>query len=213
VQGPFEPNPDLVPETAWSVDASLVYDGPAGRASLGGFGTLYDDVIVYDSGRVPGSFKPFNAARASAAGVEAEILTAAWRVAWGLQGQLAYTFLATEELRGVPGVVGMELPQRPRNRLFARASLDPGPAGGQLEVQWVGAQFLDTRNLHSVPGSVVLNAGAFVRILRSPELRVALQVKNLLDDRTLQDGYGYPLPSRTFLVSVRVGAPTGENAP
>ena len=206
VQGPFEPNPDLRPEVAWSVDGAVVHDGPLGRASLGGFGSLYDDLIVYDTGRVPGSFKPQNASRASAAGVEVEILTAAAKELWGLQGQLSYTFLATRELRGVPGVVGKELPQRPRNRAFARASVDPGVAGGHLEAQFVGLQYLDARNIHSAPASLVVNAGAFARILRSPEVRIGAEVKNLLDDRTLQDGFGYPLPSRTLLVTLRVGS-------
>jgi len=206
VQGPFEPNPDLRPEVAWSVDGAVVFDGPMGRASLGGFGSLYDDLIVYDTGRVPGSFKPQNASRASAAGVEVELLTAAAKELWGLQGQLSYTFLATRELRGVPGVVGKELPQRPRNRAFARASVDPGVAGGHLEVQFVGLQYLDSRNLHSAPASLVVNTGAFARILRSPEVRIGAEVKNLLDDRTLQDGFGYPLPSRTLLVTLRVGS-------
>ena len=212
VQGPFEPNPDLRPEVGWSVDGAVVHDGPLGRASAGGFGALYDDLIVYEPGRVPGSFKPQNALRASSAGVELEILTAAARELWGLQGQLSYTFLATTVLRGVPGVVGKELPQRPRNRAFARVSVDPGVAGGHLEAQFVGLQYLDSRNIHSAPASLVVNAGAFARILRSPEVRIGAEVKNLLDDRTLQDGFGYPLPSRTLLVTLRVGS-SPENRP
>ncbi|MCX5731823.1 MAG: TonB-dependent receptor, partial [Deltaproteobacteria bacterium] len=206
VQGPFEPNPNLRPEVAWSVDGALVYDGPLGRASVGGFGALYEDLIVYETGRVPGSFKPQNALRASSAGVEVELISAAARKLWGLQGQLSYTFLATTVLRGVPGVVGKELPQRPRNRAFARVSVDPGAAGGHLEAQFVGLQYLDSRNIHSAPASLVVNAGAFARILRSPEVRIGAEVKNLLDDRTLQDGFGYPLPSRTLLVTLRIGA-------
>ena len=205
VQGPFEPNPNLRPEVAWSVDGALVYDGPLGRASAGGFGALYDDLIVYEPGLVPGSFKPQNSLRASSAGLELELLTAAAKTLWGLQGQLSYTFLATTVLRGVPGVVGKELPQRPRNRAFARASVDPGVAGGHLEAQYVGLQYLDSRNIHSAPASLVVNAGAFARILRSPEVRIGVEVKNLLDDRTLQDGFGYPLPSRTLLVTLRIG--------
>jgi outer membrane cobalamin receptor len=205
VQGPFEPNPDLRPEVAWSVDGAIVYDGPLGRGSVGGFGSLYDDLIVYEAGRVPGSFKPQNALRASAAGLELELVTAPARDVWNLQGQLSYTFLATETLQGVPGVVGKELPHRPRNRAFARASIDPGVAGGHVELQYVGSQYLDSRNIHAVPASLVVNAGAFARILRSPEVRIGAEVRNLLDDQTVQDGFGYPLPSRTLLVTIRIG--------
>jgi hypothetical protein len=56
-----------------------------------------------------------------------------------------------------------------------------------------------------VPASLVVNAGAFARILRSPEVRIGAEVRNLLDDQTVQDGFGYPLPSRTLLVTLRIG--------
>jgi len=204
----FEPNPALRPEQAWSADGALVYDGPLGRASAGAYGALYQDLVVYDSGRVPGSFKPFNLGKASVWGAEVEAATAPAAALWNLQGQLAYTFMATEELRGVPGVLGKEVPHRPRNRLYARASVDPGAAGGHAEVQLVGEQFLDSRNIHAVPASVVVSAGAFVRAVRRPEVRISLEVRNLLDDRTLQDGFGYPLPSRAFFLTVRVAAAT-----
>jgi iron complex outermembrane receptor protein len=204
----FEPNPDLRREQAWSADGAVVCDGPLGHASAGAYGALYQDLIVYDSGRVPGSFKPFNLGRASVWGAEVEAATAPAAALWNLQGQLAYTFMATEELRGAPGVVGMEVPHRPRHRLYARASVDPGVAGGHAEIQLVGEQYLDARNIHVVPASVVVNAGAFIRVLRRPEVRMALEVRNLLDDRTLQDGFGYPLPSRAFLLTVRVAATT-----
>ena len=206
----FEPNPDLVPEQAWSADGALVYDGPLGRAEVGAFGALYQDIIVYDSGRTPGTFKPFNFGRASAAGAEVEATSAALRSLWNLQGQLAYTFMATEELLGLPGIVGQELPHRPRNRLYARISADAGPAGGSAEAQYVGLQYLDSRNIQAVPASFAVNAGAFVRILRRPEVRLTVEVKNLLDDRTLQDGFGYPLPSRMFLATLRVGSSKEE---
>ena len=207
----FQPNPGLEPEQSWSVDGALVYDGPLGRASAGPFLTLYQDVIVYEPGIAPGSFKPFNFGKASAAGAEVELATAPVRALWGLAGQLAYTFMATEELLGVPGVLGNELPHRPRNRLYARVSLDGGLAGGNAEVQYVGRQFLDTYNSQSAPAAFVLNGGVFVRLLREPEVRLTGEVKNLLDDRTLQDGFGYPLPSRTFLVTLQLGSRHQEN--
>jgi hypothetical protein len=34
-----------------------------------------------------------------------------------------------------------------------------------------------------------------------------LEVKNLLDDRTLTDGLGNPLPSRLVLLTLRAGSP------
>ena len=123
-----------------------------------------------------------------------------------MQGQLSYTFLATQVLRGVPGVVGKELPQRPATGPSPASPSTPAPPEGTSRPSYVGLQYLDSRNIHSVPASLVVNAGAFARILRSPEVRIGAEVKNLLDDRTLQDGFGYPLPSRTLLVTLRVGS-------
>ena len=34
-----------------------------------------------------------------------------------------------------------------------------------------------------------------------------LEVRNLLDDRTLNDGLGNPLPSRLVLLTLRAGSP------
>jgi iron complex outermembrane receptor protein len=51
-----------------------------------------------------------------------------------------------------------------------------------------------------------MNMGAFLRVLDKPDVRIFLEVKNLLDDLTLQNGFGYPLPGRTLLFTVRVGS-------
>jgi outer membrane receptor protein involved in Fe transport len=69
------------------------------------------------------------------------------------------------------------------------------------------AQFSDARNIQPVSSTTTFNGGGFVRILRSPDLRLALEVKNLLDDRTLVDALGNPLPSRTVLFTLRVSTP------
>ena len=207
MQGPFEPNPDLRPEVAWSVDGALVYDGPLGRASLGGFGALYDDLIVYETGRVPGSFKPQNASRASAAGRGGR---APRRRGEGALGAAGAALLHLPGHRrccaACPAWWARSCRSAPATGPSPASPSIPGAAGGHLEAQFVGLQYLDVRNIHSAPASLVVNAGAFARILRSPEVRIGAEVKNLLDDRTLQDGFGYPLPSRTLLVTLRVGS-------
>ena len=42
----------------------------------------------------------------------------------------------------------------------------------------------------------------------APELRLALEVRNALDRRTLLDPIGNPLPGRTVMVTLRAGTPT-----
>ena len=48
------------------------------------------------------------------------------------------------------------------------------------------------------------NAGGSFRFTRHPDARLALELRNLLDDRTLQDGFGNPLPGRMVMITVRI---------
>lgn len=210
-QGILEPNPDLVPEEAWSADCALVADGRLGVASVGAFESLYRNLIVYE----PGSFrrlKPFNDGKVLVRGLEIEAASAPVPWLLGLSGSLAYTLLVTETLRGAPETLGKELPYRPRHRLYARVALEQRWGGAHVEMHWVSSQFHDPQNDPSriVTASIVFNAGATLRLLTRPDLRLSLEVKNLLDDRTLEDAFGNPLPARTVLLSVRVASPPPE---
>lgn len=207
-QGLVEPNPSLRPEEAWSADAGLVADGRLGFASVGGFASLYRDLIVYE----PGSFqrlKPFNDGKALVRGVEIDLASAPLQALLGLTAELAYTFLDTETLRGADAELGRDLPHRPRHRLYGRLAIGGASAGAHVEAHYVGAQFQDTRNLQRISPALSFNAGASVRLRASPDVRVALEVKNVADDRSLQDGFGNPLPGRMVLVTLRAGSNPG----
>ncbi len=209
-QGLVIPNPDLRAEEGLGADAGVVVDGRLGFATLGGHTTLYRDLIQYEA-TWSGRLFPRNAGKALVTGIEAEAASAPLRAAAGLAVSGSYTLLATEDLRGSQEEVGKELPFRPRHRLFARAAIAPGPATAHLEVHWVSAQFQDSRNeVAPVPAAVLWNAGASVRALSRPEVRVHLEIRNLLDDRTLQEPFGGPLPGRSVMLTVRAGPPAAE---
>ncbi len=201
-QGLLSPNPDLRPEKGAGADAGLVYDGALGLLSVGGHATVYDDIITYEPAS-QGRFRPFNTARALVTGVEAEAATVPWRRALGLALSGAYTFLPTEVLRGSAEVLGNALPRRPRHRAYARAAISPGPLGAHLQVEHVRDQYLDVRNEARLPDATILGAGASLRIVRQPIVALHVEVENLGDDRTLTDGYGNPLPGRTWMVTLR----------
>jgi iron complex outermembrane receptor protein len=212
-QGLVMPNPDLRSERSVSADAGIVLDGRLGFAAVGAHATLYDDLIVYEAS-IGGRLKPRNVRKARAAGVEAEVATAPLRAAAGLALSASYTLLATDNLRGPPEEVGRELPFRPRHRLFARIAIAPGPATAHVDAHYVAAQFENARNvLPRVPAALLWNAGASLRVARRPELRVALELRNLLDDRRLQVPLGGALPGRTVMLTVRAGSPTPEGRP
>ncbi len=148
-----------------------------------------------------------------ARGLEAEAASARAKRLLGLSGALSYTLLDTETLRGATAVLGKELPHRARHRLFARASIAPGPLEAHVEAQYVGRQFADAANLAPIPAALVWSAGASVRVVRAPAVRVHLEVKNLADDRTLLDPFANPLPGRMVMVTVRAGAHDPEDTP
>ncbi len=206
-QGLIMPNPNLRAEEGLGADAGIVYDGPLGLASLGAHATLYRDLIQYQATGF-GRAKPFNAGKALVRGIEAEAATAPIRAALGLALSASYTLLVTENLRGDrEEEVGKDLPFRPRHRLYARAAVAPGPASFHLETHFVGAQYRDARNLERVPGALVWNAGASLRVARRPDVSVHLEVRNLLDDRRLLDPLAGPLPGRMVMVTLRAGSP------
>ena len=208
------PNPALTPESSWTADAALVAEGRLGLASAGAFTQLYDDVIVYEA-MWQGRMRPFNEAHAVARGLELELASAPFFGPAAVSASAAYTWLATEILRGGPSTVGNELPHRAPRRLFARLSAAPGPLEVHGEAHYVAAQFGDVENSFgaSIPAAVTLNAGLSVRVARAPELRLGLEAKNLLDDRSLQDGFGYPLPGRMILVTLRTSSQQETRTP
>jgi iron complex outermembrane receptor protein len=205
-QGLFAPNPNLRPEQGTSGDLSLVADGALGVASVGIYAARYDDLIVWEPGSFP-RYMAFNDSRALVDGVEAEVATAPLRRALGLAATASYTYLDSQTLRGEAAVLGRELPHRSRHRAYGRVSLEEGILGGHVEVQYLGAQWQDTRNLQPIPSTLTFGAGAQVRLFRHPDTFAQLEVRNLLDDRSLQDGFGYPLPGRMVLATLRTGSP------
>ncbi len=210
-QGLLDPNPDLAPETSWSADAGVALDGRLGLASATAFTQQYRDLIVYEAASFR-RFKPLNDGKAAANGLELEAASAPLGpAALALSG--AYTFLATETLRGSAAQLGKDLPHRARHRLYARLAGERGPVAAHAEAQWISAQFQDLANSPAlrVPPVLAFGAGASVRLIHRPETRLALEVRNLADDRTLQDGFGNPLPGRTVMITLRVSG--GKDAP
>lgn len=211
-QGLADPNPDLVPEEGAGGDAAVVLESGAVYASVGGHATLYRDLIYWQRASL-GRLKPFNAGKALIEGFEVEVATAPRREFLGLALSASYTLLSTEILRGVQGTLGNEVPHRARHRLYTRAAIAPGPASLHVELHYVGRQYADDQNLGAIPAALVWNAGGSVRIRRSPSLHLSVEVRNVLDDRNQQDGFGNPLPGRMVLVAVRAASPPTEGTP
>ncbi len=190
-------------------DGAVVVDAAPVYASVGAHATLYRDLIYYQQASLE-RLKPFNAGKALVRGLEAEVATAPAAALLGLAVSASYTLLLTEILRGPEGTLGNEVPHRARHRLYARASVAPGPAALHVEAQYVGRQWADDHELQPIPAALLWNAGASLGLRRAPVLRLSLEIRNLLDDRTQQDGFGNPLPGRMVLVTLRAGSTAQE---
>lgn len=208
-QGPIRPNPDLRSEAALSADAALAVEGASGLLRLGGFTSLYDNLIVYKEVTF-GRLSPFNSGRAVASGLEAEASLAPVRPLLGLSLAASYTLLATEILRGEEQEFGKPIPFRPRHGLYARAGLRPGPVELHVELHHVSSQTRDAYAARRIPAATIWSCGASLELLRAPALSVHLETRNLLDDRTLLDPLGNPLPGRMAMISLRSGSPRKE---
>jgi outer membrane cobalamin receptor len=204
-QGLLGSNPALVPEEGVGGSAGLSAEGRRGTAQATAFASLYRDLIVYQAATYR-RLEPANAGKARVAGIELEAAAAPLGRA-RVSGSLAYTLLLSESLAGEPEVVGRDLPRRPRHRLHARVGAAPGRLAVHGEARLVGRQYVDPRNLAPIPRALLFAAGTSLRVARRPEVRLHLDVRNLLDDRTVQDDFGNPLPSRMVLLGLRVGSP------
>jgi iron complex outermembrane receptor protein len=204
-QGVVGPNPALRPEVGVGGDAALVAQGRYGTASAGAFSTLYRDLVVYQ----PASFRRFlpqNDAKALMRGIEAELATTPLRRLAGLAAGLAYTFTDSATLRGAAAAIGKDVPRHPRHRLYGRLGVGGAVAEAHGEAQWISRYFFDFENRGAVPDALTVGAGASLLLHRTGSIRLHVDVRNLLDDRSLQDGFENPLPGRMVLVTLRAGS-------
>ena len=195
-QGGLAPNPDLAPEHARSVDAGVTWRTRQLTLSAGAFASWYRDLIVYEL-FPPAAVKPFNIGSARILGLE---LQAVASLPVGLTAELAYTGLHSTNTR--PGTLeGHSLPYRPPHRLFVRIAHHAGRFESYAEGNWTASMPRNQFDTAFLPAQLLLNAGVGARV--AGPLWIDLDAKNLLDDRTLQDLFQYPLPGFSLAVIAR----------
>jgi iron complex outermembrane receptor protein len=195
--GGLAPNPDLRPERAWSADAGLAFRRGALRLSGSVFWSQYRELILYVLNPSANQVKPFNIGSARIAGAE---IQAVIELPAGFLAEASYSFLASENLR--PGAQeGQALPYRPPHRLFARLARHGARVEGYAESSFTSSMPRNSYDSARLPAQAVFNAGAGIR--PAGPLWIDVEVKNLLDDQTLEDLFQYPLPGRSIAVIAR----------
>jgi iron complex outermembrane receptor protein len=198
-EGLLLPNPELRPERVLYADAAVVHRTERSLASVGGFYSLYEDLIAYEL-YPPFAARPYNFSAAHMAGLEAE---GEWRPHPWLAGTLGYTLLVSRNLRDDPRYYLKELPYRPRHKLSARVSGGPRWLTGRVEVAAQSAQFTNRTEEAVLPGRAFVHAGASSTFGHTPELTLSVELKNVFDAHA-EDLNGYPLPGRSAYVTLTV---------
>jgi iron complex outermembrane receptor protein len=206
-------NADLKAESAFSLDAGVIYDpgflpAPHGlRLEFNGFYSDVTDLIQYVQ-TAQGVARAENVDRALLWGVEAGARADLFS---HLRIRGNYTFLRALNQGDVAARQDKVLPLRPASKWYVRAEgyLTRRPEIVELSLfvdsEWVAGNYLDNANLVSVSSRFYLNAGAGIELADS-RVRMAISAGNLTDERTA-DLAGYPLPGRSYHVLLTVKTP------
>jgi outer membrane receptor protein involved in Fe transport len=217
-RGAFLGDPNLRPESAWTLDAGARLSRPIGpvrfAAEVAGFATWARDLITFVPVGAYGRSEATNIGLARLFGAEVDARATVGPV----EMRASYTGLSTENDAACVAAVGPcirpALPGRPSNDLVADVIVTLGEASVRGGVDAVSGMVADDAGSILVPPRVLASFGARLEVTR--ELRLALDVRNLLDVRTstyegaigpvhepIGDYFEYPLPGRTLLVSAR----------
>jgi vitamin B12 transporter len=182
-------NPDLVPETSTSGEASLAWQGGAWRVRAAAYRTESRNLIAYD----PSTFRVENIARARSTGLE---LTAAGQVGdWALGANASW-------VRPINQDTDERLARRAPWSINASAIYEAGRwrAGGELS--YVGPRWDADINTFA---RVSLDPYVLVRLVGSvkitPQVSLTARVENLFDEK-YQTISGYNPQPRTVLAGL-----------
>jgi iron complex outermembrane receptor protein len=219
-------SPELLPERGPSADVGVVWApgkalGAVDRVLVEAcaFGTRSHDTIAFVSS-VGYVARALNVANSQSYGGE---LVASARIARTLSLTANYTRLVTQQLTDDASFANKALPRQPGHAVYARADVVERVLGRRVSVwldgSYQSSTYLDQANLMTVPARMLAGAGARVEI--GGKIAVSIAVENLTDARiehlpldppprpdltstptALADVAGFPLPGRTFYVSL-----------
>lgn len=204
-RGGVRGNPDLDPEESVNADIGLAYQRP--HLTLVGlpinglfleavyFHRTVDNMILM----IQNSQRSVEATNIDSALLQGLELTWALNLGThlGLPGN--YTYQDTENTSAVPYLNGNELPGRPRHTVFQRVELFNRLAKLFYEYHYLSDNYIDKANLDTVDSRNIHNLGLTLYPLEG--LSFTLETKNI-SDQQINDVLGYPLPGRSYLVSV-----------
>lgn len=230
-RGTLVGSPELRPERGPSADAGLVW-APAHAMKIpngnlpdiaidrvlveaAGFATRPHDTIAL----VPSGGYVFHAANIADAITYGGELVAAARIAHTVSITANYTHLVTAQLVDDPAFANKPLPREPGDAVYARVDVTRGPVDVWTDGSWQSETYVDLSALQPVPARLLVGLGARVELVH--DVGLAFSIANLANVRVetislspppapgltsaptpLADYAGYPLPGRSFYVSL-----------
>ncbi|MEJ7602486.1 MAG: TonB-dependent receptor, partial [Kofleriaceae bacterium] len=222
-RGTIVGSPELRAERGYSTDAGAVW---APGKAYGQSGRIFDRIFV--QGALFATRARDTIALISTAGFVARAqnigatqsyggeLIASGRIARTISLTASYTRLVTQNRSSDDNLDGKAVPRTPGHLLYARVDASYRRASAWFDAAVQTTSFLDQANYARVPGRVLAGTGVRVEVIN--RLGVSLGVENLAGTRVvalppdragampirtaLADLAGYPLPGRTFYLSL-----------
>ncbi|MFT3694798.1 MAG: TonB-dependent receptor [Kofleriaceae bacterium] len=226
-RGTITGSPDLHPETGSNLDAGIVIaptravpgtEGEIDRVMIeaAGFATRIHDTISLVPYAGSSAFHAENIADAMTYGGE---LVMSARLHHLATVTANYTHLETQQISDNTIYDGKALPRQPADAFYGRVDAGYDRFSVYFDASFQAQTFLDQANLAPLPARMLLGTGA--RIAITSELGISFAVANLADVRVenlalnpppspelahvptpLADYFGYPLPGRSYYLSL-----------
>ena len=199
-------NPDLIPERGVTVDGSLkasVFDPIPLEGECSLFRNEITDLIQWKPGGSDGKWAPYNVARVRITGIETSVCLGL--PALGIDFEPAYSYLIPVNLAGDGEVHGKDLIYRPRHQAAARAGWRRGGLALLLDYRWTGRRFVTEANTKELDPCQTLDGAVNLSFTAcGADLRGKLSCRNIFD-ASYESVRGYPMPLRSFEISIGVG--------
>jgi len=199
-------NAELLPEEGTTTDVGFVLrsERPGVASSVleaAVFLSERDDLITFLQNSQK-SVKAFNLESARVAGLE---LSA--RCAWerGLELSVSYTLEEARNTGPSPIYHGKRIPYVPRDKLFVRTALATGRVTFRYDYHFESDTYRDRANLPENMSPARHLHGVGARVELTDDLALDAQVQNVFDV-AVADVEGYPLPGRTFYMTLKFAA-------
>jgi outer membrane cobalamin receptor len=188
-------NTNLAPETARTWDAGLRLQAGPTSLEVAYFDQRYDDLIQFAQTSQATS-RPENIGKARVWGLE--VSGAASPTTWiSLSGN--YTHQDSEDQSDIPHLLGNTLPGRPRHMLNTQVGIYIRQLDVAYDYAFEAGNFLDQANRRELRSRHIHTITIGYHVRESDLL--GLGVRNLTDAR-VNDTWGYPLPGRSWFVSL-----------